>query len=475
MPKLLVANRGEIAVRIIRAARELGLKTATIYSDSDAGSLPVRLADERIALKGNRAVDTYLNLGKVLDAAIQCGADLLHPGYGFFAENSEFARAVTAAGIKFVGPSAEVIALMGDKDQARQFATKCGVPTVPGTSGDLSNTEFKKFASKIGYPVLCKAVAGGSGRGMRIIRSEDELEGKIEEARSEALSAFGNGAVILEKFLETPRHIEVQIFGDGKTNFLHLGERECSVQRRHQKLIEEARASNLHPELRERICQAALMLAKETKYESSGTVEFLVDNSADANGQFYFLEMNTRIQVEHPVTEMVTGVDLVKLQLLTALGETLTLTQEQIRFSGHALEFRINAEDVKANFAPQLGKLLYLSRIGGLGVREDSWVESGSTVSPFYDSLLSKLIIYGATREEALVRAKRALDEYLVEGVATTLDFHRWLLGQPDFQKGICDIYWVTRNYQGEVKLSGDSPVGPKILPAERAPFNKTP
>lgn len=464
MPKLLIANRGEIAVRIIRAARELGLRTAIIYSDADKGTLPVRLADEKIALQGNRAVDSYLNFEKVINAIIQTNVDLVHPGYGFFSENARFASEIEKAGIKFVGPSSDVIALMGDKDQARQFASKHDVPTVPGTAGDLSIEEFSKFASEVGYPVICKAIAGGSGRGMRIIRSKEELKTKIEEARAEAVSAFGNGAVILEKFLETPRHIEVQVFGDGQGNAVHLGERECSVQRRHQKLIEEARASNLHPALRDKICNAALKLAKETKYESSGTVEFLVENSASEDGKFYFLEMNTRVQVEHPVTEIVTGIDIVRLQLLTALGEKLTLKQRDIAFDGHAIEFRVSAENVAANFTPTTGSIKYISRPGGPGLREDSWVEAGSTISPFYDSLLSKLIIYGATREEALSRAKAYLREYAVEGVPTTLDFHRWIIEQPDYLKGICDIYWVSRNFKS-AESSGSLGVGPRELP----------
>jgi acetyl-CoA carboxylase biotin carboxylase subunit len=466
MAKLLVANRGEIAVRIIRAARELGIKTVAIYSDADQGTLPVRLADERIALKGNRAADSYLNADKVLAAAIQSGSTMLHPGYGFFSENGSFAKRVRASGITFVGPTPEVIELMGDKAKARQFAESCGVPVVPGTSAHPDDEQIKKFIATVGYPVLCKAVAGGSGRGMRIIREEKELKERISEARAEALSAFGNDEIILEKYLEQPRHIEVQVFGDGTGGAIHLGERDCSVQRRHQKLIEEALAANLHPKLRERILEAAVKLAQSCKYLSSGTVECLVENSESETGSFYFLEMNTRIQVEHPVTEIVTGVDLLKLQLKMALeGGSVLPKQQEITFSGHAIEFRLTAEDVRENFAPKTGKLLYLSRVGGVGVREDSWVEPGTTVSPFYDSLLSKVIVYGTDRAETIQRARSVLREYLIEGVPTTLEFHRWILEQKDFKQGLCDIHWVNRNYKGET-LPPDT-VGPRVLPPE--------
>ena len=464
--KLLIANRGEIAVRVIRAARELGIKTVAVYSEADQGSLHVRLADEAIALKGKRAVDSYLNADKILGAAVQSGSTLLHPGYGFFSENADFAGRVTKAGIQFVGPDSKVISLMGDKDQARRFAASIGVPTVPGTTGELSVEELRKFAGDVGYPVICKAVAGGSGRGMRVIQNEAELEQKVQEARAEAISAFGNGAVILEKFLTTPRHIEVQVFGDGTGKAIHLGERECSIQRRHQKLIEEARAENLHPKLRERLYEAAVRLAKETQYASSGTVEFLVENSAEENGSFYFLEMNTRIQVEHPVTELVTGVDLVKLQLQLALGDKLSLSQKAVEFRGHAIEFRISAEDVTKNFAPVTGKLLYLSRPGGPGIREDSWAEAGTVVSPFYDSLISKLIVFGRDRQEALSRARSALREYVVEGLHTTLDFHQWILDEKDYRNATCDIYWVNRNYTGQ-RPQGRLGCGPRVLPPE--------
>ncbi len=463
LKRVLIANRSEIAVRVIRAARDMGIESVAVYSDADEGALHVRLADKRIALGGSSAKDTYLNRDKIINAAIQSGADCVHPGYGFFAENADFATAVKAAGLTLIGPSPEAIALMGDKDQARKVAEKHSVPIVPGSTTGVDLKTFKSLAEKIGYPVMIKAVAGGSGRGIRVAEKAEELESKIAEVEREALAAFGNKEIILEKFIVKPRHIEVQVFGDTHGNVVHFCERECSLQRRHQKVVEEAPAPNLHPELRERICKAAVAMAQAVNYVGAGTVEFLVEGGTEAKSNFYFLEMNTRIQVEHPVTEMVTGVDLVKLQFLVAMGEKIGLSQKDIKATGHALEFRVNAENPAENWSPTAGKILYVSRAGGPGVREDGWIESGSRVSTFYDSLLSKVIVYGATREEALTRARRCLNEYVVEGLETTLGFHRWVLKQPPFIEGQVDVKWIEREYRGE--LVPASSVGPLELP----------
>ena len=480
LKRVLIANRSEIAVRVIRAARDLGIESVAVYSDADEGALHVRLADKRIALGGSSAKDTYLNRDKIINAAIQSGADCVHPGYGFFAENSDFASAVKAAGLTLIGPSPEAIALMGDKDQARKIAEKHGVPIVPGSptgsSAPMDPKQLRALAEKIGYPVMIKAVAGGSGRGIRVAEKAEELESKIAEVEREALAAFGNKDIILEKFIVKPRHIEVQVFGDAQGNVVHFCERECSLQRRHQKVVEEAPAPNLDPELRERICKAAVVMAQAVDYVGAGTVEFLVETApenkaaskagkADAKSNFYFLEMNTRIQVEHPVTEMVTGVDLVKLQFLVAMGEKIGLSQKEIKSTGHAIEFRVNAENPRENWSPTAGKILYVSRAGGPGVREDGWIELGTRVSTFYDSLLSKIIVYGETRDEALTRARRCLDEYAVEGLETTLGFHRWVLKQPAFIEGQVDVKWIEREYKGEIVPA--SSVGPFELPPE--------
>jgi acetyl-CoA carboxylase biotin carboxylase subunit len=460
---LLIANRGEIAVRIIRAARALGIKSVAIFSDADEGALHVRLADRAIALRGSSARESYLNREKVLNAAIQCGADAVHPGYGFFAENAAFADAVQKEGIIFVGPEVEAISAMGDKGKARALVAEHGVPIVPGTRVGLSVKELGKEAGRIGFPVLVKAVAGGSGRGMRLVERKEDLESKIAEAAREAEAAFGNGEVIIEKYLARPRHIEVQIFGDQHGHIVHFGERECSLQRRHQKVIEESPAPNLNPALRERICTAAVAAARAVNYSNAGTIEFLVEGGSDASDNFYFLEMNTRIQVEHPVTEIVHGIDLVKLQVLVAQGLPLPLEQERIVSRGHAIEFRVSAEDPRNNFSPTTGKLRYLHIPAGPGIREDGWIEPGTQITPYYDSLLSKLIVSGSNRKEALAAARVALHEMVVEGVPTTLGFHRWMLEQPDFQNGDLDVKWIERNYQGQVQEQ--SCVGPFILP----------
>ncbi|MCC6953418.1 MAG: ATP-grasp domain-containing protein [Deltaproteobacteria bacterium] len=466
MKKLLIANRGEIAVRIIRAARSLGLKTVALYSDPDAESLHVRLADERIHLGGSAAKETYLDQDKIISALVLTGADAVHPGYGFLAENAGFARRVREAGAVFVGPSPEVIALMGDKEQARKKAIELQIPVVPGAEVTDDTSFLAAEAQRIGYPVIFKAVAGGSGRGMRIVRTADELAAKFQEARDEALAGFGNAAVFLEKFLESPRHIEVQIFGDSFGNIVCFGERECSLQRRHQKLVEEAPAPNLHESVRARLHVYAVRLGKECRYESSGTLEFLVDGGTTADSPIYFLEMNTRIQVEHPVTESVYGVDLVRLQLEVAQGKSLDAVPAP-QCTGHSIEYRVYAEDPSKGFSPMMGQARYISRPGGPGLREDGWAESGTKISPYYDSLLFKAIVTAPTREEALRLSKVYLDEYVVEGFETTLGFHRWVLTQPDFVRGLVDVYWISRNYDGTV-VSAPRATSPFVLPPPR-------
>ncbi|MFN8390422.1 MAG: biotin carboxylase N-terminal domain-containing protein [Bdellovibrionota bacterium] len=463
---VLVANRGEIAVRIIRAAREYGLQTVAIYSDADEGALHVRLADKRVALGGNSARDSYLSQDKILNAAILSGADAVHPGYGFFAENAEFARALERAGLTFIGPDPAVIGLMGDKDQARRKAAESGVPVVPGTEAGLSPDALQKFCKKIGYPVMIKAVAGGSGRGMRLVEKEAELGDKLLEAQAEAEAAFRNRDVIVEKYLGRPRHIEVQVFGDAHGNVLHFGERECSLQRRHQKVVEESPAAFFHPAVRARMLESAVALAKAVGYRGAGTMEFLVEDGTTAESPFYFLEMNTRIQVEHAVTEAVTGIDLLKLQFHVAEGKPLPMEQSAVQSRGHAIEFRVYAEDPSQGFKPTSGTVRYISRLGGAGLREDAWVEAGTQVSAYYDSLLSKLTVWGASREEAIRRSVAVLGELVVEGMETTLGFHRWVVRQPAFRDGPLDVKWIEREYRGE--LVSAIGVGPLVLPPLR-------
>jgi acetyl-CoA carboxylase biotin carboxylase subunit len=461
--KLLIANRGEIAVRVIRAAKELGIETVAVYSDVDQGAMHVRLADHRICLGGKSAKESYLNQEKLILAVIQSGADAVHPGYGFFAENAGFADAVRAEGVSYVGPSSEVISLMGDKHEARKHAQTIGVPVIPGMSKGASVSEIKKFAEGIQYPVIVKAVAGGSGRGMRVVTKESELEEKLGEAIREAESSFGNGEVIVEKFLEKPRHIEAQIFGDKFGNVIHFGLRDCSVQRRNQKIIEEAGEIVLNGKLAEKILESAVKLGKSVNYLGAGTIEFLVEGGLDENSPFYFLEMNTRIQVEHTVSEEIYGVDLVKLQLEVEQGKKIATEEFGKNKVGHAIQFRINSEDPKKNFAPTSGRLLYVSRAGGIGVREDGWVESGTEISPYYDSLLTKLIITGNTRAEAIARAKAVLDDFVIDGLETTLSFHRYFVRTELFQEGIIDVRYLEREYKGEI-LPAKTPGPIKVL-----------
>ncbi|MEB3331640.1 MAG: acetyl-CoA carboxylase biotin carboxylase subunit [Synechococcaceae cyanobacterium] len=431
--KLLIANRGEIALRILRTCRELGIATVAVHSTVDRNALHVQLADEAVCVGDAPSSKSYLNIPNILAAATSRGADAIHPGYGFLSENDRFADICKDHGITFVGPSAESIRSMGDKSTAKATMQRVGVPTIPGSEGLLeSAAEAAQLAAAMGYPVMIKATAGGGGRGMRLVPAAEELEKLFRAAQGEAEAAFGNPGLYMEKFIDRPRHIEVQVLADRQGTVVHLGERDCSIQRRHQKLLEEAPGPGLDPGLRARMGEAAVAAARSIGYEGAGTVEFLVDRS----GAFYFMEMNTRIQVEHPVTEMVTGIDLIAEQLRIAGGEPLSLRQEEIRLSGHAIECRINAEDPRHNFRPSPGRITGWLPPGGPGVRIDSHVYTGYEIPPFYDSLIGKLIVWGVDREAALKRLRRALGECAVTGIPTTIDFHLALLDRPEFQRG---------------------------------------
>ena len=429
--KLLIANRGEIALRIIRTCREMGISTVAVYSTVDRNALHVQLADEAVCVGDPPSGRSYLNIPNIIAAATSRGADAIHPGYGFLAENDRFAEICSAHGLIFVGPSPESIRSMGDKSTAKATMQRVGVPTIPGSEGLLASVdEAARLAGSMGYPVMIKATAGGGGRGMRLVRSADELENLFKAAQGEAEAAFGNPGLYMEKFITRPRHVEVQILADRFGNVVHLGERDCSIQRRHQKLLEEAPSPGLDPETRRRMGEAAVAAAKTIGYEGAGTVEFLLDVS----GEFYFMEMNTRIQVEHPVTEVVTGVDLIAQQLKIAAGETLELKQDNIKLHGHAIECRINAEDPRHGFRPSPGTISGWLPPGGPGIRIDSHVYTGYDIPPFYDSLIGKLIVWAEDRPAALLRLRRALSECAVIGVPTTIDFHLALLDRPEFQ-----------------------------------------
>jgi len=431
--KLLIANRGEIALRIIRSCRELGIGTVAIYSTVDRNALHVQLADEAVCVGEAPSSRSYLNIPNILAAATSRGADAIHPGYGFLAESAAFAEICRDHGLTFVGPSPEAILAMGDKSTAKRTMQQVGVPTIPGSEGLLESVEdAADQAQRMGFPVMIKATAGGGGRGMRLVPSADQLEGLFKAAQGEAEAAFGNPGLYMEKFIDRPRHVEVQVLADRYGNVVHLGERDCSIQRRHQKLLEEAPSPGLHPEVRKRMGEAATAAARSIGYEGAGTVEFLLDRS----GSFYFMEMNTRIQVEHPVTEMVTGLDLIAEQLRIAGGEPISVTQQDVRLRGHAIECRINAEDPRQNFRPSPGKITGWLPPGGPGVRVDSHVYTGYDIPPFYDSLIGKLIVWAPTRELALRRLKRALSEWAVTGIPTTIEFHLALLERAEFQKG---------------------------------------
>ncbi len=441
LKKVLVANRGEIALRVIRACRELGVPSVAVYSGADEEALHVRLADEAVHIGPPKAQKSYLNIEAILEAARETGADAVHPGYGFLAENAGFAAACSGAGLAFVGPSAEAIEKMGDKSAARRIAREAGVPIVPGTEGNASPAEALERAEEIGFPVMVKAAAGGGGRGIRVVESAGELEEAVRAASREAVAAFGEGSVYLEKFLVDPRHVEVQVMGDGEGNVVHFYERECSMQRRRQKILEEAPSPGISPATREAITAAAVRLAEEASYANAGTAEFLVDQDES----FYFIEMNTRIQVEHPITEEITGVDLVKEQLKVAAGEGLSLKQDEIPLSGHAIEFRINAEDPENNFFPSPGEVTGVEVPGGPGVRVDTAVFAGYQIPPFYDSMVSKLVVRGADRHEALARGGRALEEYRLEGIKTTIPLHLRLLREEAFLSGRYDTGYLEK------------------------------
>jgi len=439
--KILIANRGEIALRIIRACKELGIKTVAVHSNVDSESLHVKLADESICIGPAPSIDSYLNIQAIISAAEVTDADAIHPGYGFLAENAEFAEICANCGITFIGPSPENMRLMGDKIQARQTVTKVGVPILPGTKDAVENIEQAKVvAADIGYPVIIKATAGGGGRGMKIVHSPASLPNAFAAARSEAKAGFGNPEVYIEKFCENPRHVEVQILADKHGNVIHLGERDCSIQRRHQKLLEEAPCPVLSPELRKRMGDCAVAAAKSVGYSSVGTMEFLLD--ADHN--FYFMEMNTRVQVEHPVTEMVTGVDIIREQIRSAAGLKLRYKQSDIVISGHAIECRINAEH-PFKFTPSPGKIDGYHPPGGLGVRVDSAVYDQYTVLPHYDSMVAKLIVHADTRQEAVQRMARALDEYIIGGIRTSIMLHQRIMGNKEFREGTFDTSFLEK------------------------------
>jgi acetyl-CoA carboxylase biotin carboxylase subunit len=438
--KVLIANRGEIALRVHRACQEMGIRTVAVHSTADASAMHVRLADESVCIGPPAARDSYLNVAAILSAAAITGADAVHPGYGFLSENASFAEMVEAHGLAFIGPSPAHIRMMGDKIQAKDAMRRLGVPLVPGSLGALSSIEeARQVASEVKYPVLIKAAAGGGGRGMKVARSEDELEEAWRVARTEAKAAFGNDEVYLEKYLDRPRHIELQVLADTHGNVVHFGERDCSLQRRHQKLVEEAGSPVLNAAERDALGAQVTRALRELGYRNAGTLEFLWQD-----GQFAFIEMNTRLQVEHPVTEMVCGIDLVKEQLRVAAGEALGYDQPEIRFHGHAIECRITAEDPDT-FAPSPGRVHTYHAPGGLGVRVDSALYSGYAVPPHYDSLIAKLVVHGATRAEAIARLKRSLAEMVVDGINTTLPLHRAIMEDPEFQAGDYTIHWLER------------------------------
>src|ERR671911_3124674 len=439
--KVLVANRGEIALRVIRACQELEISTVAVYSDADSEALHVRHADEIVHIGPPPAAKSYLSVEALLEAARETGAEAIHPGYGFLAENASFAAACDDAGLTFIGPSAEAIEKMGNKSAPRRIALEADVPVVPGSEESASAADAVETAEEIGYPVMVKAAAGGGGRGIRVAENEEELRKAVQVARREAEAAFGDSTIYLEKFLVGPRHVEVQVMGDHEGNVIHLYERECSMQRRRQKIIEEAPSPGITAGTREGITQAGVRLAEAAGYANAGTVEFLVDEDES----FYFIEMNTRIQVEHPVTEMITGVDLVKEQLKVAGGEGLSMKQDEIPLAGHAIEFRINAEDPENDFFPQPGEVTTVEVPGGPGVRVDTAVFAGYEIPPFYDSMVGKLIVHGADRNEALARGRRALEEYRLEGIKTTIPLHLRLIDDEAFLSGEYDTGYLER------------------------------
>jgi len=446
--RILIANRGEVALRVIRAAREMGVETVAVYSEADRDSLHTRMADRAICIGPAPSALSYLNMPNIISAALSAGAQAVHPGYGFLAENSAFARACADSGLVFIGPSADAIDRMGDKAEARATAAAAGVPTVPGSPGPVeSYEEALTFAQEVGFPVLVKASAGGGGKGMRVARDAEELRVNLTAAKTEAAAAFGNDTVYLEKYLLRPRHIEFQVLADTHGNAVHLFERDCSIQRRHQKLVEEAPSPALTPELRKSMGDSAVRLVRNVGYVNAGTIEFLLDT----DGSYYFMEMNTRVQVEHPVTEQISGVDIIKEQIRIAAGLPMKhANQEDIVLRGHAIEFRINAEDPAHNFRPHPGLVEVFNAPGGFGVRVDSHLYSGYRVPPTYDSLLAKLIVWGETRDEAIARGHRALDEFIVTGIPTTIPFHLRVVDNAAFRRGEVYTDFVETEMSGE-------------------------
>ena len=439
--KVLIANRGEIALRVIRACRELGIRTVAIHSEADAAGLHVRAADEKVCVGPPEAALSYRNIPNVLSAAEITGVDAIHPGYGFLSENAHFAEVCESIGIKFIGPTSENIAMMGDKAKAREIVAKRGLPVTPGSPGELrSEEDALQAAQKIGFPVIIKASAGGGGRGMRVVNKAENLGRAFQAAQAEAKSTFGNDGVYLERYFLEPRHIEVQVLADHHGHVIHLGERDCSIQRRHQKLVEETPSPAVDEKLRREIGRVAVEAVKAAQYRNVGTVEFLLDK--DRN--FFFMEVNTRIQVEHPITEMVTGIDLIKEQIRLAAGHQLSIKQQDVVLTGHSMECRINAEDPE-KFTPSPGQITKYSAPGGFGVRVDSAMESGAIVVPYYDSLIAKLITHGRDRHESMARMRRALDEFVIEGIKTTIPLHRRILDDPDFQKGHVSTTFLER------------------------------
>ncbi|HFE65117.1 acetyl-CoA carboxylase biotin carboxylase subunit [candidate division KSB1 bacterium 4484_188] len=446
--KVLIANRGEIALRIIRACKELDIKTVAVYSTNDEDALHTVFADEAVCIGPSQSTQSYLNATRIISAAEITGAEAIHPGYGFLAENAEFAEMCRECEITFIGPSAEMIRRMGDKAEAKKSMVEAGVPVVPGSEGVVSDeNEAVEIAREIGFPVILKAVAGGGGKGMRIVRDQEGLESNIMMARAEAEAAFGNPDLYIEKYIDRPRHIEIQLLGDIHGNMVYLGERECSIQRRHQKLIEESPSPVVSNKMRKEMGERAVMGAKHVGYYSTGTVEFLVD--ADLN--YYFMEMNTRIQVEHPVTEMVYNVDLIKEQIRVAAGEKLTLKQSKLQPLGHAIECRINAEDPENNFIPSPGKITSFYQPGGPGVRVDTHIYANYVIPPYYDSLIAKLIAHGTDRQESISRLNRALDEFVIEGIKTTIPFHKYVINTPEFKSGEFDTHFIENIYNKQL------------------------
>lgn len=439
--KILIANRGEIALRVIRACKEMGIKTVAIHSTADANSLHVRFADQSVCVGPPKSTDSYLNVPSIISAAEITDSEAIHPGYGFLAENPSFAEVCNSAGIRFIGPSPESIKLMGDKARARETAQKAGVPVLPGSNGVVTEEKSAiEIARELGFPVIVKASAGGGGKGMRVVPDEESFANLFVMAQTEALASFSNADVYIEKYILQPRHIEIQLMADEKGNITYLGERECSIQRRHQKLIEEAPSVIVDAALRKQMGEMAVAIARTVKYRNAGTIEFLMDE----NNKFYFMEMNTRIQVEHPVTEMVTGIDLVKEQIRVAAGLPLSFSQDDIRIRGHSIECRINAEDPE-KFTPSPGTITAFNPPGGPGVRVETAAYTQYVIPPYYDSMIAKLIVHADTRDDAIMRMKRALDEFIIEGVKTTIPMHKKILRDPDFQKGDISTKFMER------------------------------